>query len=149
MQSEPISDTCTKRCGENAHFGRDWPFLPLLPIAQQWLAHSGQSKATAVWSIVFCNRFTCMVGPSALLVLEDVAKMCVLGARSLVCHYIAHHQPQLLAHSGQSRATKVWSIVFCNRFNCKVGPSATLCTRRCGQKCVLGMNWLFSLEFMF
>jgi hypothetical protein len=34
--------------------------------------------------------------------------------------------PQLLAHSGQSKATTVRSFIVSNKFNCNVGPSTTL-----------------------
>jgi hypothetical protein len=66
-------------------------FLPRYRPSPQLLAHSGQFKLTTVRGITFYNSLNFKVGLSAILALEDLAKMRVLGARSLVCHYIAHH----------------------------------------------------------
>ena len=90
MQGWPICDTCTRRSGQNACFGRDWPFLPRYRPSPQLWVHSGQSKATTVRGITCSNRFNCKVSPSVILALDDVAKMRVLGYIGRFCHCNTH-----------------------------------------------------------
>ena len=68
-------------------------FATILPIATTHncqCIQTGQSKATTVPIIIFCNRSYCRVCSSTILAGEDVAKMCVLGVIGHFCHYIAH-----------------------------------------------------------